>query len=228
MSTYIVTDDSGQIIASSNEPFPNSIFCSCEVVRYPDGRLYRTDSLPPVYAVPGFTDQRIGGECPDGYIVMSGPRPEDIKNTNGFVITTWIADDTGVWVPVSTMTLEIMKANKLAEINTLCDDLINALVSTYPKYEISTFDKQEIEARAYMADATASTPLLIALATARGISLSDLVNRVVTKADAFAKASGFIIGQCQALKDRLDTCTTIEEVQAITIDITIPDREILV
>ena len=74
------------------------------------------------------------------------------------------------------------------------------LTGTYPDREIRTFDKQESEARAYAADATASTPLLSALAQARGIPLS-----------------GSIIGQRQALEDRLDACTTLEEVQGITL-----------
>ena len=74
----------------------------------------------------------------------------------------------------------------------------------------------------YAADPTASTPLLSALAQARGISLPDLVERVLAKADAFAVASGSIIGQRQALEDRLDACTTLEEVQGITVNISMP------
>ena len=97
------------------------------------------------------------------------------------------------------------------------------LTGTYPDREIRTFDKQESEARAYAADATASTPLLSALAQARGIPLSELVERVLAKADAFAVASGSIIGQRQALEDRLDACTTLEEVQGITVNISMPD-----
>lgn len=97
------------------------------------------------------------------------------------------------------------------------------LTGTYPDREIRTFDKQESEARAYAADPTASTPLLSALAQARGIPLPDLVERVLAKADAFAVASGSIIGQRQALEDRLDACTTLEEVQGITVNISMPD-----
>ena len=99
------------------------------------------------------------------------------------------------------------------------------LTGTYPDREIRTFDKQESEARAYAADATASTPLLSALAQARGIPLSELVERVLAKADAFAVASGSIIGQRQALEDRLDACTTLEEVQGITVNISMPGVE---
>lgn len=77
-------------------------------------------------------------------------------------------------------------------------------------------------ARAYAANPTASTPLLSALAQARGIELSELVQRVIAKADILAMASGSIIGQRQALEDRLDTCTTVEDVQAIIVNIVMP------
>lgn len=114
-------------------------------------------------------------------------------------------------------TFKEAKAAKLSEINKAADKIMAALISTYPDREISTFDKQEAEARAYMADPEAPTPLLSALAKARGISMDELVKRVIAKADAFAAASGYIIGQRQALEDQLDTCKTLEEVQSIVV-----------
>lgn len=119
-------------------------------------------------------------------------------------------------------TLKQTKAVKLSEINRAADAAIATLTATYPDREISTFDKQESEARAYAVDPTASTPLLSALAQARGVPLDELVRRVLAKADAFAVASGSIIGQRQALEDRLDACTTLEEVQGITVNISMP------
>ena len=109
------------------------------------------------------------------------------------------------------------KTAKLLEINTECQRVLESLTPTYPERELTTFDKQESEARAYLAEATASTPLLSALAAARGIELADLVQRVIAKADAFAAASGTIIGRRQALEDRLDAAQTLEDVQAITV-----------
>lgn len=114
-------------------------------------------------------------------------------------------------------TLEEVKAAKLSEINAAADRAIATLTATYPDREISTFDKQESEARAYAADPTASTPLLSALAEARGIDMDELVKRVIAKADAFAAASGYIIGQRQALEDQLDACRTVKEVQNILV-----------
>lgn len=123
-------------------------------------------------------------------------------------------------------TLKQTKAVKLSEINAAADRAIATLTATYPDREISTFDKQESEARAYAADPAASTLLLSALAQARGIPLDELVRRVLAKADAFAVASGSIIGQRQALEDRLDVCTTVEEVQAIAVNIVMPGEEV--
>lgn len=120
------------------------------------------------------------------------------------------------------LSLDEAKAAKLSEINGAADRAIATLTATYPDREISTFDKQESEGRAYAADPTASTPLLSALAQARGVPLDGLVRRVLAKADAFAVASGSIIGQRQALEDRLDACMTLEEVQGITVDISMP------
>ena len=122
-------------------------------------------------------------------------------------------------------TLEEVKTAKLSEINAAADVAISALTATYPDREISTFDKQEVEARAYAADpTTAQTPLLSALSQARGIDLPDLVRRVIAKADAFAVASGSIIGQRQALEDRLDACATVEEIRALPASFAVLDE----
>lgn len=114
-------------------------------------------------------------------------------------------------------TLAEHRAAKLAEINTACDAALATMTGGYPQAELLTFDKQEAEARAYLIDPTTATPLLSALATGRGISLDELVLRVIAKANAFAVTSGQIIGQRQALEDRLDAAETIEDVQAIDV-----------
>lgn len=135
---------------------------------------------------------------------------------------TWVLDPVTHTPEEEAQRLAGVKFAKLSEINAVADRAIATLTATYPDREISTFDKQENEARAYASDAMSSTPFLSALAQARGISLADLVKRVLAKADAFAVASGSIIGQRQALEDRLDACMTLEEVQGITVNISMP------
>ena len=119
--------------------------------------------------------------------------------------------------------LEEAKAAKLAEINAACDHILNGAVSSYPETEVLTFDQQTAEAKAYQASGhVEDAPLLSALAIGRGITLDDLVQRVMAKHQAFSILSGSVIGQRHALEDRLDACSTVGEVVALTVAIAVP------
>lgn len=135
---------------------------------------------------------------------------------------TWVLESVTHTPEEEAERLAEAKSTKLSEINTVTDATIAVLTETYPDREIATFDKQESEARAYVADPMSSTPFLSALAAARGIELADLVQRVITKADAFTSASGYIIGQRQALEDRLDAAQTVDDVRAVVVSIIMP------
>jgi hypothetical protein len=121
--------------------------------------------------------------------------------------------------------LDVAKQMKLQEINSVCDAILNQAVASYPQSEILTFDQQVEEVKAYQQTGNpASAPLLSALAGARGISLDELCLRVITKRAQFSTLSGIIIGQRQHLEDVLDTLETVEEVQALEVDIGIPTQ----
>lgn len=120
-------------------------------------------------------------------------------------------------------TLDVVKAAKLAEINAACDQILHAATATYPASEVLTFDQQTAEAQAYQVDNTANVPLLSALAASRNIPLQELVQRVLAKHDAFSALSGAIIGQRQVLEDVLDTLETVEAVDALIVNIQIPE-----
>lgn len=113
-----------------------------------------------------------------------------------------------------------IKAEKLKLFNAAAEREIQALISTYPPSEVTSFHKQENEARAWLADDTAATPLLDSLATTRGMDKAELVNKVIAKADEFAAASGAIIGKRQQLEDQLDALAernaSEDEYQALT------------
>ena len=138
-------------------------------------------------------------------------------------------EDKGDWYEVIALpeqTLEEARAAKLTEINSACDAILNAAVLTYPETEVLTFDQQTSEAKAYQASGNASdAPLLSALAAGRGIRLDNLVQRVMAKHTAFSALSGYVIGQRQALEDRLDACETIDDVELIEVIINVPANE---
>ena len=121
-------------------------------------------------------------------------------------------------------TLEEVKALKLAEINRQCDAALSAAVADYPASEIQTFSQQTAEAQAYKDDKAAKLPLLTQLATFRGIELDDLVARVLEKHEIFSLLSGLVIGQRQALEDRLNSCETVAEIYEIKVSFILPEE----
>jgi hypothetical protein len=77
------------------------------------------------------------------------------------------------------------------------------LVAKYTDGEIRTWDQQRSEATAYTADNTVSTPLLSAIATARGITVSELATKILNNASAYESAYGTLLGRYQKNKDIL-------------------------
>lgn len=118
-----------------------------------------------------------------------------------------------------------LKIEKLNEINAAYQQAITALTPTYPDDERLTFDKQEAEARAWLADNSASTPFVDALSAGRQMDKAELVSRIIAKADAFALASGSLTGQRQRYEDLLDAAETAEDVAAIIPEYSLPGGE---
>ena len=118
-----------------------------------------------------------------------------------------------------------LKAHKLNEINALYQQAIATLTPTYPDDERLTFDKQEQEARAWLADSSTSTPFVDALAAGRQMDKAELVSRIIAKADAFAIASGSLTGQRQRYEDMLDVAETADAVVAIVPQYSLPGME---
>lgn len=118
-----------------------------------------------------------------------------------------------------------LKIEKLNEINAAYQQAIATLTPTYPDDERLTFDKQEQEARAWLADNSTPTPFVDALSAGRQMDKAELVSRIIAKADAFAIASGLLTGQRQRYEDLLDVAETAEEVEAIVPEYSLPNIE---
>lgn len=118
-----------------------------------------------------------------------------------------------------------IKSRKLDEINDAYQQAIATLTPTYPDDERLTFDKQEQEARAWLADNSTPTPFVDALAAGRQMDKAELVSRIIAKADAFALASGSLTGQRQRYEDMLDVAETADAVAAIVPQYSLPGME---
>lgn len=124
----------------------------------------------------------------------------------------------GQFAPMPDYEQEVLpqaKADKLEEVNSAYQVAIATLTPTYPDDERLTFDKQEQEARAWLADNSTPTPFVDALASGRQMDKAELVSRIIAKADAFALASGSLTGQRQRYEDLLNDAETMAAVAAI-------------
>lgn len=94
--------------------------------------------------------------------------------------------------------------NKLNSFQQTYEQSMQVVRGGYSESEIASWDKQEKEARAWQADNNASTPFLDVLAQARGIAKSDLVAKVIAKADLATQYTAQQTGIRQALEDAID------------------------
>ena len=90
--------------------------------------------------------------------------------------------------------------------NDKAKDIVSARVGDL---EQLSFEQQKSEAAAWTADNTASTPMLTTMATARGISVEDLVGKINTKVAAYNSAVATKLAEQKVLEDEVDALDTI-------------------
>ena len=95
------------------------------------------------------------------------------------------------------------KSYLLNKVNADFETAISSLTSSIPTSEISTWAKQESEARAYLVDSTASTPFIDAISLVRGVDKSYLVDKIIEKADAYTAVVGTLTGVRQKLEKEI-------------------------
>ena len=80
---------------------------------------------------------------------------------------------------------------------------VSRLTASIPRSEVATWTKQEQEARAYLLDSNALTPLIDAICLTREGDKSYLVGKIIEKADAYAVAVGELTGVRQKLEKEI-------------------------
>lgn len=133
------------------------------------------------------------GEEPDDTLTEIAPKPNQVWVDNAWGYTRGF--------------LELAYLNK---INNECDATLNQMKQSYPDSEVRTWDRQEAEARAFIADSNSTTPLIDNLSTSREIDKTELANRIVAKANMWATVAGQIIGARQKLEDNIENMTDEE------------------
>ena len=84
----------------------------------------------------------------------------------------------------------------------------------YTDEAVETWDQQRSEADKWMTDNTASVPLLQSLAVERGITVAELVEKVLAKANQAAAITGLVLGSVQGVGDKIEALKASEELPA--------------
>ena len=106
--------------------------------------------------------------------------------------------------------------------NAAFEQAMDSLTAGYPPSEISSWERQRAEAVAWGANDQALTPWIDIAAQVRGIDRAEYLGRTLAKVQLFAQASAYLVGKRQALDDAIRQAETVAELEAITIDYSLP------
>lgn len=111
--------------------------------------------------------------------------------------------DGSLWITDVVLKNKTLRKRKMTVINAAFENAMLAVRNEYTESEIMSWPKQEAEAKKWLADNKYPTPILDLIAEARNVDKLDLINKVITKANQYAYATGVAIGRRQHLEDRV-------------------------
>jgi len=91
------------------------------------------------------------------------------------------------------------------------NDKVKELGKNYSVLEQLSFEQQKAEAIKYTANNLSDVPMLTTLATARGITVAKLVEKINVKVLSFNSSVATLLGQQKALEDEVDNLTSLAE-----------------
>ena len=120
--------------------------------------------------------------------------------------------------------LAALKTAKISQLNAAAQAFINtsAEIDKVPDFEVQTWSIQAAEARAWAVDKTAPTPVLDQIAASRGIDADKLKAAALRKTLAYEKLTAHVAGQRQALQTKIEAAKTVEALEKIKIELTLP------
>lgn len=122
----------------------------------------------------------------------------------------WVAsDEAAVQAILDGYTLDQAKAAKCAEVLAYSKSLRDKIVASVSPGEMASWPIKRAEANAYNADPTAACPMLTAEATARGITLADLITKVNGNASYFAGKESAIGGNDGKHRDAINAISVV-------------------
>jgi hypothetical protein len=108
-------------------------------------------------------------------------------------------------------TTKLMQAIMRKWLDETYDKRLQALNLTASELEKDSWPEQRAEAQAYVANNTASCPLLQALATARGITLADMVQKVLDAISSYNAQVAALLAAKQVVETEIKSCNSIAD-----------------
>jgi len=127
----------------------------------------------------------------------------------------------GVWSVVinsarESLIIDSEKEKVLSSARERLDREMHDLVSKYPPHERDSWPIQLAEAKSYLADNSAATPLVDELVASRGIEKSDFMARIILKSQQYQATAGAAIGRYHSVRDGIEAAMTLSKNDALS------------
>ena len=137
--------------------------------------------------------------------------------------TYYQLNNDGQWIKDRNAEQEALKQKQkdlMLELKRIAEELSQKPLEEYPTIEAISFERQLAEAKAYLENpSTARVPTLSGIAMRRGLTVGELAEKVVKKANDFEQLVAIVAGQRQAFLDKVEAATTFEVLAEIEEDI---------
>ncbi|WP_051183011.1 hypothetical protein [Desulfocurvibacter africanus] len=190
-------------------------------------RAYADPKQPDRYALPANCREDAPPAAPERYAARATSTGwEVVEDHRG---ETWYQPDTREAVKISELgpvpeglvaelpppSLEDVRKTKLVAILSSADAVGQVIYEGYSRLEQDSWPEQRADALALLADPDAPAPLIRAMALARGISETELRDKVLANVERARTISAAIMGQQQARETLAKAALTLAGLEAI-------------
>ncbi|MHB0820127.1 hypothetical protein ACYCFK_17855 [Stutzerimonas stutzeri] len=155
--------------------------------------------------------------------------PPDIPNGMRAILNgdSWLLEDAEPPRTVEDIEEHVASRRRalIGDNNSAYEIAIAQMTADYPASEIATWERQRAEVIAWDEDPEAATPWIDLAASARGLDRTEYLQRTLAKVRAFALASAYLTGRRQGIDDAIRSATSLQALQTIVIDYTLPGSE---
>lgn len=109
------------------------------------------------------------------------------------------------------------KQRKTLEIDKQAETYLYSLTKSSPAFEKQTWAAQLAEAKAFVLDSSAMTPILSVIAEKRSITVLELANKVISKDATYSAVVSSVIGQRKKMLEEVELVTNLNKLNKLKI-----------